>query len=73
MEVSFTLNLHDDEGDVYDNCLLLHFDKKTILKLDNIEELEDIIAVLQDIKTELNEKYGICSENDYIQKYKSVQ
>lgn len=41
MNTSFSINLHDDDGDVYEKCILIHVNDTTILKFRNIQELED--------------------------------
>jgi hypothetical protein len=57
MDIGFTVNLHDKDGDVFDKCLLLHFNDTFILKISNLKELDNIIKQLQDIKTEVKENY----------------
>lgn len=50
MKVSWATNLYDDEGDVYENCLLLFLSSddsnnpQTILKFENLTELKDFLA-----------------------------
>lgn len=50
MKVSWATNLYDDEGDVYENCLLLFLSSddsnnpQTILKFENLAELKDFLA-----------------------------
>ena len=40
MNYSWSLNLHDRDGDVYDECLLVHVGEDTILKFTSAEELD---------------------------------
>lgn len=58
MRVTFSLDLHDQYGDVYDKCLLLHVGENTIIKLKK-NELNDFIHSLKLIQKELKENYGI--------------
>ena len=36
---TFSIDLHDQDGDVYESCILLHFDE-VILKFESLDELE---------------------------------
>ena len=40
MKYGWSLNLHDRDGDVYDECLLVHVGEDTILKFTSVEELD---------------------------------
>lgn len=68
MKTSFALNLHDNEGDVYEECVLLFVGQKerTILKFKDMVELkefaENILGCLipEIIETRSDE----LSEND---------
>jgi hypothetical protein len=54
MDYSFSINLHDNEGDVYDECILAHIGKDTIIKFKNVVELEEfakrILGSIKEIK-----------------------
>ena len=43
MRASFSVNLHDSDGDVYQECLLIHLEDKCILQLKNKADLEELI------------------------------
>ena len=58
MKVTFSVDLHDSEGDVYDECLLLHVGENTIIKLKKTG-LNDFINSLRIIQKELKETYDI--------------
>ena len=57
MDIGFNINMYDQDGDVSDNCLLLHFDNTFILRLSDLKELDQVIKQLQDIKSEITENY----------------
>lgn len=58
MDYSFSHNLHDYEGDVYEDCLLVFIGKDTIIKFKDSIELEQfahrILSSLKEIRE--NEK-----------------
>ena len=58
MNYSFSLNLHDDEGDVYKECLLGHVGNNTIIKFKDVNELQEfakeILSSLKEIKEVIN-------------------
>lgn len=53
MEISFSKNLHDKDGDVYSEGIFLFIGEHIILKVSDISELEDLIEHLQKIKKEI--------------------
>lgn len=53
MKVSFSKNLHDDEGDVYVEGIFLHIGEHVILKVSDETELDELIEYLQRIKLEI--------------------
>lgn len=57
MRASFSVNLHDSDGDVYQECLLIHVEDRWILQLKNKADLEELIKHLNQIKKELDENY----------------
>jgi hypothetical protein len=59
MRASFSVNLHDSDGDVYQECLLIHLEEKVILQMKNKKDLEELIKHLNKIKKELDENYNI--------------
>lgn len=59
MDVGFSLNLHDKDGDLWSKCLLLHFDETLILKLNDVKDLQDLIKQLKKIEKELVKNYGL--------------
>ncbi len=58
MRVTFSVDLHDRDGDVYEECLLLHVGESTIIKLKK-NGLNDFINSLKIIQKELKENYDI--------------
>ena len=53
MEVEFSINLYDKDGDQYDECVNLHFGRNLILRLENVDELEQVVEELNKIKKEI--------------------
>ena len=58
MEVTFSVNRYDYEGDLLDECVLLHLGKNTIIRLEK-DELQDLIDRLERIKKEISGRYSI--------------
>lgn len=59
MNIGFSIDMHDKDGDKFDDCLLLHFNDTFLLRLADVKELDEVIKKLQDIKTEVVENYGL--------------
>lgn len=57
MKISFSFNLYDDEGNIYDKCLMLHIDGNLILKLKDTKDLRNMIEQLEHIEKEIKENY----------------
>ena len=56
MNIGFSINQYDKDGDKYDDCLMLHFNDTFLLRLADVKELEEVIKQLQNIKNEVVEK-----------------
>jgi hypothetical protein len=54
LDLTFSINQHDEEGSSFDDCVLIHFGKHTILRFDNSEQLKqfgkDILGIYVEIK-----------------------
>ena len=59
MNIGFSIDMHDKDGDKFNDCLLLHFNDTFLLRLADVKELDEVIKKLQDIKTEVVENYGL--------------
>lgn len=57
MKYSFSANLHDNDGDVYENCILAHCGEDVILKFKNTQELEDFAKSILGSLKEIRETY----------------
>jgi hypothetical protein len=57
MRFSFSVNLYDNEGDLFDVCVLAHFDSNTILRFENLKEMELLIENMQTAVIEIKENY----------------
>lgn len=54
MKVTFSIDLRDSDGDVYEECLLLQIGDNTIIKLKK-NGLKDFIQSLKAIQREIEE------------------
>lgn len=57
MKVAFSFNLCDEDGDIYEEYLMLHVDDNIILKLKNMDDLDSLINQLNNIRNEIKENY----------------
>ena len=54
MKVRFSKNQYNINGDLFDECVLIHIDDKFIIRLNDKHELSFLIETLQKIKKEIN-------------------
>ena len=59
MDIGFSIDMHDKDGNKFDNCLLLHFNDTFLLRLADVKELDEVIKNLQDIKADVVKNYGL--------------
>ena len=59
MNIEFSIDQYDKDGDKFDDCLLLHFNDTFLLRLADVKELDEVIKKLQDIRTEVVDNYGL--------------
>lgn len=52
MDLGFSIDLRDHEGDIYDECILIHIGKSTIIRFESYAEL---LAFTDKFKVMLNE------------------
>jgi hypothetical protein len=50
MNISYTLNQIDKDIGTWDHCILLHVDDNLILRMNNYDELEEVINQLSAIR-----------------------
>lgn len=55
MELSFSVDLCDNEGDVYDECILIHIGESTIIKFSSFAEVVAFSYQLSGLLPELKE------------------
>lgn len=55
MDVTFSINEYDFEGDIMEKGIFLHFGHTKIKVANTMEEYEDFLINLYSIKTELRE------------------
>jgi hypothetical protein len=53
---TFSVNHYDYEGDLIDDCVLIHLDS-TILKFSSVKQLDVFIEQLQKISKEIKDNY----------------
>lgn len=66
MEITYSLNQYDENGDKYNDCLILNLDDNFLLKLKDIDELDKVINQLKDIRKEISEE--LSSKGDWFMK-----
>ncbi len=57
MDIKFSVNTYDSDGDITDNGILLHINDTFSLRVSCIEELDDMIVDLLNIKQEIVDNY----------------
>ena len=57
MKIGFSIDMHDKDGDKFDDCLLLHLNNTFLLRLSDVKELDEVIKKLQNIRTEIFDNY----------------
>jgi len=57
LNITFSKNLYDKDGDIYDDCIVLHLTENTLLRVESIEEIKNIASQLIKIAKELDENY----------------
>lgn len=43
MQIYWGVNLHDDDGDVFEDCVLIYVDDHTILKFKDVDQLQAFV------------------------------
>ena len=54
MNILFSKNSYDSDGDVIENGIFLHIDETTIIKLRDLSELKEVIEQLTNIYNEIS-------------------
>lgn len=58
MQVDFSVDMHDRYGDQTEKCILLHISASTILRFENLNELETFAKkILDRVVPEIRENY----------------
>jgi len=55
MDVGFSVNLRDEDGDIFDECVLLHVGENTLLKFTDIKELRNFASSINDCVGEIKD------------------
>ena len=55
MKLSFSVDLHDCEGDVFDECILIYIGESTIIKFSSFAEVVAFSSKLSGLLLELKE------------------
>ncbi len=58
IDVGFSIDMHDKDGDKFDDCLMLHFNDTFLLRLADLKDLDSLIKQLSNIREELYENHG---------------
>jgi hypothetical protein len=59
LDITFSINQHDKDGDSFDECILLHINESLILRLNNMEEFIDLIKQLDQMKEQLFQAWAM--------------
>jgi hypothetical protein len=54
-DLSFSINLRDEDGDSYEDCILLHLGNGVILQFENMDSYERFIDNMRAMKGEIQE------------------
>jgi len=65
INVMFSVNTYDRDGDISKRCIDLHFSDNDILRLSGLNEFDSLIRQLQDMRQELSENWA--DKNSYIE------
>ena len=65
INVMFSVNVYDGDGDIARRCVDLHFSDHGILRLAGLNEFDDLISQLQHMCHELAENWEY--KNSYIE------
>lgn len=58
MNITFSTNMYDSDGDIVKSGIILHFEKTGfMLRIKNLDELNSMINNLQRIHKEISETY----------------
>ena len=57
MEILFSVNKYDKDGDVVESGIYLHFNDLFSFKVERVSDLESVINKLKKIKAEIKETY----------------
>ena len=57
MEYSFSVNMYDDEGDAFDTCVIAHIGPSTMVRFENVTELEQFAKKITASIPELRGSY----------------
>lgn len=58
-KVSFSINQYDEDGDAFDECVLIHLDSVVsglILRFDNVADIDKLAQTLKIISKEIRGK-----------------
>lgn len=54
-KLSFSVNLYDDEGDCYEECINLHLDNGIIIQFRDIDAYDNFHEKMKSMRTEIVE------------------
>lgn len=59
IEVEFSIDMHDKDGDKFDEGLILHFNDTFLLKLADLKDLDNLIKQLSNIRKEVSAELSV--------------
>lgn len=58
LDISFSVNLRDSDGDTYKECILVHIGEQLILQLEDLKQYNDLIDQLKSMREEITEVWN---------------
>lgn len=55
MTLTFSINQYDQDGDKFDDCILIYFNNNVILRFKSIEEYEEFVKKANNLIPEIKE------------------
>lgn len=55
MNIAFSINHYDKDGDKIDDCIHLHFDELFILRVSDLDDIQQMIKQLEKIREEIQD------------------
>lgn len=64
MQIGYSINQRDEDGDPFDTCVLIHIDNNIILRFKNYDKLSEFVDKLSNMKDEVRESWKMYNEEE---------